>query len=93
MVIAESPRFPQLATLFFSTVTQRGLGIIGGLLQAAKEQGIIADLDLDAVQHTLLGGLLAYVIPSLVFAREEARPPALERADAIVEIVMRALAP
>src|SRR5690242_4180094 len=28
MIIAEGPRFPQLGTLFFSTVTQRGLGII-----------------------------------------------------------------
>jgi AcrR family transcriptional regulator len=93
MVIAESPRFPQLATLFFSTVTQRGLGIIGGLLQAAQEQGIVANLDLDAVQRTVLGGLLAYVIPSLVLAREEAQPPALDRADAIVEIIMRALTP
>ncbi len=93
MIIAEAPRFPQLPTLFFSTVTQRGLAIIAALLQEAREQQIIADVDFDAVMHTLLGGLLTYVIPSLVFAREEAQPPTLDRADAVVEIIMRALTP
>jgi TetR/AcrR family transcriptional repressor of mexJK operon len=93
MIIAEAPRFPQLGALFFSTVTQRGLAIIAALLQAASEQQIIADVDFDAVTHTLLGGLLSYVIPSLVFVSEEARPPALDRADAVVEIIMRALTP
>src|ERR1700738_1600050 len=43
MIIAEAPRFPQLGTLFFSTVTQRGLAIITALLQEARQQQIIAD--------------------------------------------------
>ncbi|MDQ2904919.1 MAG: TetR/AcrR family transcriptional regulator [Chloroflexota bacterium] len=93
MIIAEAPRFPQLPSLFFSTVTQRGLAIIAALLQEAREQQIIADVDFDAVMHTLLGGLVTYVIPSLVFAGEEAQPPPLDRADAVVEIIMRALTP
>jgi TetR/AcrR family transcriptional regulator, mexJK operon transcriptional repressor len=93
MIIAEAPRFPQLPSLFFSTVTQRGLAIIAALLQAAKEQQTIADVDLDTVTHTLLGGLLSYVIPSLVFGSEEAQPVPLDRADAVVEIIIRALRP
>jgi TetR/AcrR family transcriptional regulator, mexJK operon transcriptional repressor len=92
MIIAEAPRFPQLGTLFFSTVTQRGLAILSSLLQEAREQEIIADIDFDAVTHTLLGGLLTYVIMNLVLG-EEAHPPALDRADAVVEVLMRALAP
>jgi len=92
MIIAESSRFPQLGTLFFSTVTQRGLGILTGLLQAAREQQLIADIDFDAVTHMLLGGLLTYVIVNLVTG-EEAQPPAFDRADAIVEVIMRALKP
>ena len=92
MIIAEAPRFPQLGTLFFSTVTQRGLAIITALLQAAREQQIIADMDFDAVVHTLLGGLLTYVIMNLVLGKET-HPPALDRADAVVEIIMRALTP
>ena len=62
------------------------------LLQEAREQEIIADVDFDAVTHTLLGGLLTYVIMSLVLG-EEAYLPALDRADAVVEVIMRALTP
>src|SRR5260221_4203620 len=56
MIIAEAPRFPRLGTLFFSTVTQRGLAIITALLQEAREQQLIADLYFDVVTHTLLAG-------------------------------------
>ncbi len=92
MIIAEASRFPQLGTLFFSTVTQRGLAIMTALLQEAREQKIIAEVDFDAVTHTLLGGLLTYVIMNLVLG-EEAHLPALDRADAVVEVIMRALTP
>lgn len=93
MIIAEAPRFPQLGTLFFSTVTQRGLAIITTLLQEAREQQIIADLDFDAVTHMWLGGLVTYVIMNLVLAEEVVQPPAFDRADAVVEVIMRALTP
>ena len=92
MIIAEAPRFPQLGTLFFSTVTQRGLAILTALLQSAREQQLVADIDFDAVTQMLLGGLLTNVLISLVLG-EEAPPPALERADVIVEVIMRALKP
>ena len=92
MVIAESPRFPQLGALFFTTVTQRGMAHIMGLLRSASEQRLIADVDLEAVTRTLLGGLLASAVMHLVFA-DEALPqsPPFERADAVVAIIMRAL--
>ena len=93
MVIAESPRFPQLGALFFATVTQRGLSLITGLLRAARERRLIAAVDPEAVAHTLLGGLLTYVITNLVLGEDEAQPIPLERADAVVEIIMRALTP
>jgi AcrR family transcriptional regulator len=93
MIIAEGPRFPQLGSLFFATVTQRGLALLTGLLQDARERHIIAEVDLDAVTHTLLGGLLTYILPSLVPMAETVDPPPLDRADAVVEVVMRGLAP
>ena len=93
MIIAESPRFPQLGSLFFSTVTDRGLAIMNSLLNAAKEEQIIADIDFDAVTHMLLGGLLTYAISGLIFAGEQAQLPPLDRADALVEVIMRALMP
>ena len=93
MVIAETPRFPQLGSLFFATVTERGLSLITGLLRAARERRLIAAVDPEAVAHTLLGGLLTYVITNLVLGEDEAQPIPLERADAVVEIIMRALTP
>jgi TetR/AcrR family transcriptional regulator, mexJK operon transcriptional repressor len=92
MIIAEAPRFPQLGTLFFSTVTRRGLTIMTTLLQEARQQQIIADVDFDAVTRAWLGGLLTYAITGLVFG-EKAQPPPLDSADAIVEVIMRALTP
>src|SRR5919202_701368 len=62
------------------------------LLHGAREQQLIADIDIEAVTHALLGGLLTYAIPSLIVPGEQA-PPALERADALVEVLMRALTP
>lgn len=92
VIIAEAPRFPQLGTLFFSHVTQRGLALLITLLQEAREQQIIADVDFDAVTHMLLGGLLTYVIMNLVVG-EAALPQPLDRADAVVEVIMLALTP
>ncbi len=92
MIIAEAPRFPQLGTLFFSTVTQRGLAMLTALLQTAREQQFIADIDFDVVTHMLLGGLLTYILISLVLG-EDVPPSPLDRADAIVEVIMRAVRP
>ena len=93
IMIAEAPRFPQLGPLFFSTIPQRGLSIIMTLLREAREQQIIADIDFEAVTRALIGGLASYAIPGLVFVGEQAQPPSLDRADEIVEVMMRALTP
>jgi AcrR family transcriptional regulator len=93
MVLTEGQRFPQLGGLFFSTVTQRGLTIITSLLRSASEQRIVAPLDVDVVARTLLGGLLSYVIPNLALPEEVIEPAKLDRADAVVEVIMRALTP
>jgi hypothetical protein len=63
------------------------------LLREAGEQQIIADIEFDVVTHLLLGGLLTYVLESLVLPGEQAHPPSLDRADAVVEVIMRALTP
>ena len=93
IIIAEAPRFPQLGSLFFSTVPQRGLTIIVALLQAAREQQIIADVDFEVVARALLGGLVSYAITGLMFAGEQDPLPSLDHADALVEVMMRALTP
>jgi TetR/AcrR family transcriptional regulator, mexJK operon transcriptional repressor len=93
IIIAEAPRFPQLGSLFFSTVPQRGLTIIVALLRAAREQQIIADVDFEVVARALLGGLLSYALTDLLLAGEQARLPSLDQANEVVEVMMRALIP
>jgi AcrR family transcriptional regulator len=93
VIFAEAQRFPRLGSVFRTVVPQRGLSLLTALLSQAREQQIIADVDFDAVTHMLLGGLLAYALTGMVLAGEEAHPPALERANAVVDVLMRALTP
>jgi AcrR family transcriptional regulator len=93
ILIAESSRFPQLGSLFLSIIPARGLSLIMELLRAAREQRIIADVDFEAVTHMLLGGLLTYALKDLMAPGEETQAPALDRADAVVDVIMRALTP
>lgn len=92
VMIAEAPRIQHLGPLFTSAIPQRGVAIVSGLLQAAKDARTIADVDLDAVTRALLGGLLTLALPGLLVAGPTAERPSPEQADAIVEIAIRALA-
>lgn len=94
ITIAETARFPQLGALFRTSVPERGLTLLTGLLHQAREHQVIAEVDYDVVTHMLQGGLLAYAMLDVLLADEgKANPPSLDRADAIVEIIMRALTP
>ncbi len=90
-ILNEVVLLDQEVILILDTVPQRGFSLIMALLRGAREQQIIANVDFEAVSHALLGGLLTYAITSLMSAGEQARPPALERVDALVEVMMRAL--
>jgi TetR/AcrR family transcriptional repressor of mexJK operon len=93
ITLAEAPRFPQLGSLFVSTVPQRGLALVTTLLREARSREIIAEVDLEAVARALLGGLLTYAITNLAFVGEVIPRPSFDGADALVEVLMRALAP
>jgi AcrR family transcriptional regulator len=92
ILIAETARFPELGPLFFATVPQRGLVIIMGLLRAARNHRVIAETEYEVVARALLGGLLTYAVQGLLAAGDEAFSP-LDRADALVEIMLRAVQP
>lgn len=91
VIITESVRFPQLSQVFRTTVPQRAITLVMDLLHQARGNNVIADVDADAVTHALLGGLLTYAVAGPLFAHAEAQPPALERADALVDVIMRAV--
>ena len=90
-MIAEVPRFPQLGAAFFSAIPQRGFTLVGSLLRAASEQGIIAEADFEAVTRMLLSGLLSYAVTELLVPEHERRLPTPDRADAMVDVILRAL--
>jgi TetR/AcrR family transcriptional regulator, mexJK operon transcriptional repressor len=92
MILSEATRFPHLGALFFTTVTQRGISLIVDLLRDARERGVIADVDLEEVTYLLFGGLITPILKQFVLGGE-AHPPPLAHADAVVELIMRALTP
>jgi TetR/AcrR family transcriptional repressor of mexJK operon len=93
IVFSEAPRFPQLGQLFLSTIPERGIAISTRILRAAREQDIIANVDVEPVTNMPLGGLLTNALRGLVVPGQDTQPPAPDRADAVVEIIMRALTP
>jgi TetR/AcrR family transcriptional regulator, mexJK operon transcriptional repressor len=92
ILIAETARFPELGPLFFAAIPQRGLGIITSLLRAAREHGVIAEtgVEYEVVARALLGGLLTYAVQGLLAAADGAFA-SLDRADALVEVILRAV--
>jgi len=91
ILIAETARFPELGPLFFAAVPQRGLAIIAGLLHTARGHSVIAGGEYEVVARALLGGLLTYAIQGLLAEGDEAFAPN-DRADALVDIMLRAVA-
>ena len=90
-MMAEAPRFPQLGAAFFSAIPQRGFTLVGSLLGAASEQRIIPEADFEAVTRMLLGGLLSYAVTELLVPAQETWPPTPDRADAMVDVILRAV--
>jgi AcrR family transcriptional regulator len=91
MMIAEAPRFPQLGAAFFSAIPARGFTLVGSLLREAHAQRIIAEADVEAVTRMLLGGLLTYAVTGLLVPEQETWPPTPDRADAMVDVILRAV--
>lgn len=62
VVIAETPRLPQLGSLFRSALPERVLGNVSAILEKAREGGVIGTVDTDAASRMLVGALLTYAI-------------------------------
>ena len=93
-VFAETPRMPQLGSLFRSTVPERVLGSIAAILEAGRSSGAVRDVDREAAPRMLVGALLTYaILDGLLVGDGPPRPPAPERIDAIVDLFMRTMRP
>jgi len=92
VVIAETPRLPQLGSLFRSVVPQRVLGNVSAILEGAREGGVIRAVDADAASRMFAGALLTYVLlDGLLVGDDLTRPPAPERTAEVITLFMKAI--
>lgn len=80
VVIAESPRLPQLGSLLRSAVPERALGNISTILERAQQGGVIEAVNKEAATRMFTGALLTYaMLDGLLVGDGPTRSPALER--------------
>jgi TetR/AcrR family transcriptional regulator, mexJK operon transcriptional repressor len=92
VVIAETPRLPQLGALFRSVVPERVLGNISVILKSAREGGVIGDVDAEAASRMFAGALLTYaILDGLLVGDGPPRPPTPERIKEVVNLFMKAI--
>ncbi|GHO94979.1 TetR family transcriptional regulator [Reticulibacter mediterranei] len=92
VIIAETPRFPQLATRFRTTVPERSLAYIAALLKQAQEEGLITHIDWDAAALMFIGSLLTYaLLNGLLSGDEPPQPPTSAQLAPSIDLFMKAI--
>ena len=90
LIVAESPRFPELGDLFRHTVPEQGFRYFIALLRSGQRNGVVRqDIDPATVTRMLLGTLLTFVLPNGLI--QSARPrlcPTRAALDACVDHVL-----
>jgi AcrR family transcriptional regulator len=85
VVIAEQPRFPELAAHFRAAVPDRGFAAIGELLERARQNGLVHSFDREAGGRLFMGALLTYLLYDGLLGGGHAQPPPRERLEAVIE--------
>ncbi|MGE2689449.1 TetR/AcrR family transcriptional regulator [Mycolicibacterium pulveris] len=62
IVIAETPRLPHVGEIFRRSVPKRAFQLTGALLTAAKDAGLIGDIDVLAAARMFLGPLVLHTL-------------------------------
>jgi AcrR family transcriptional regulator len=77
LIVAESPRFPELGDVFRQTVLEQGVTYFTTLLRAGQRNAIVRDsIDPLTVSRMFLGTLLTMVVPNgLIRSSQAAAPP------------------
>lgn len=92
VVIAETPRLPQLGSLLRSVVPERVLGNVSTILDSAQKGGVIEPVDREAASRMFAGALLTYaILDGLLVGDEPPRPPAPEHIERIVDLFMKTI--
>lgn len=92
VIITESPRFPQLGKLFRSTLPDKIVKSIFGILEQSKNSGLVNIDDIDAAVRMFVGSLLTYILlGGLIVTERPIQQPEPEEIEAIVSLYMKAI--
>jgi TetR/AcrR family transcriptional repressor of mexJK operon len=90
LIVAESPRFPELGTLFRQTVPAQGFKYFLTLLRSGQRNGVVREhIDPPTVTRMFLGTLLTYVLQNgLIQSTQAPQIPDPGAIDTFVEHMM-----
>jgi AcrR family transcriptional regulator len=90
LIVAESPRFPELGDGFRQTVLEPGFTYIGTLLRSGQRSGIVrGDVDPATVTRMFVGTLLTMVLPNgLIHSSQAPAAPGRRVIDTFVDHLM-----
>jgi TetR/AcrR family transcriptional regulator, mexJK operon transcriptional repressor len=92
VVIAETPRLPQVGALFRSAVPEQLLGSVVRILVGARAKGVVGEVNADAASRMFMGALLTYaILDGLLVGEGPPRPPAPEQIAAVVDLFMKTI--
>ena len=92
VVIAETPRLPQVGALFRSAVPEQLLGSVVRILVGARAKGVVGEVNADAASRLFMGALLTYaILDGLLVGEGPPRPPAPEQIAAVVDLFMKTI--
>ncbi|MGH2461939.1 MAG: TetR/AcrR family transcriptional regulator [Chloroflexota bacterium] len=94
VLIAEIPRFPQLAPIFRVIVRDEGPHVLSSVLERARAAGLVHAPTSEALARLFIGPLLSYVvIDGLLTAPDQAREPTPTELAALVDLFLEAIGP
>ena len=92
VIITETPRLPQLGSLFRSTVPERAFRSVIDILRMAQEKNLVLISDPETAARMFLGPLLTYVLLDGLFVGDgPPRQPPPDRIEAVVELYLQAI--
>jgi AcrR family transcriptional regulator len=92
VLIAEIPRFPQLAGLFRVAVLEEGARVLVTVLDRARVAGVVRVPHPEVAARLFVGPLLSYALSEgLLNTSASARPPTTEELATLVDLFIRAI--
>jgi TetR/AcrR family transcriptional regulator, mexJK operon transcriptional repressor len=92
IIIAETPRFPHLGSLFRSTVPEQILNCVCDLLEQSRQQGIVRFGENYAAARMFVGPVLTFILLDGLFIGDRLpEQPSSNQIEEIVDLYMKAI--